>query len=197
MTASPAIRTYLREIAVYPLLTADDEVALAERIACGCERARELLIQSNLRLVVKLAGGYSIPTLDPLDLINEGNIGLMKAVERFDPKKGCRFSTCAAPIIHEAIKFAITNQGKTIRLPSDVSKKILGATMVSMDEPKLSEDGKEPRQFADENNRHASILADHNSRVAALKKALAKLSKRERIIMLRRYDLPIQEYANA
>lgn len=81
VTSTPAIRIYLREISATPLLTADDEVALARRIEAGCMSARELLIKSNLRLVATIAKGYNIPTMPFLDLVSEGNIGLMKAVE--------------------------------------------------------------------------------------------------------------------
>lgn len=117
MTSDSTIRLYLREIAAYPLLNADDEIGLAERIALGCEEARALLINSNLRMVVKLAKGYHVPTMDLMDLISEGNIGLMKAVERFDPTRGVYFYTVAALWIHEAIRKAITKKGWFIRLP--------------------------------------------------------------------------------
>jgi len=111
------IGLYLREISQVPLLTPRDEVKLAGQIKRGNKKAREKMITANLRLVVKIAhdfGNYGLPLLD---LISEGNIGLMKAVERFDPKKGGKLSTYASWWIKQSIKRALANQSKTIRLP--------------------------------------------------------------------------------
>ena len=90
------LQLYLRQIGEYPLLTVEDEVKLARRIKRGDKEARSRMVRSNLRLVVKIARDYSNYGLPLLDLISEGNIGLMKAVERFDPKKGGKLSTYAA-----------------------------------------------------------------------------------------------------
>jgi RNA polymerase primary sigma factor len=118
------IKIYLREIGQIPLLTPADEVRLAARIKKGDKAARAQMIRANLRLVVKIAHDYSNLGLPLLDLISEGNIGLMKAVERFDPKKGGKLSTYAAWWIKQSIKRALANQAKTIRLPVHLVDKI-------------------------------------------------------------------------
>ena len=110
-------RLYMQEITKTPLLTAEEEVELAERIMEGDETAREHMIKANLRLVVKIARDYSNYGVPLADLVSEGNIGLMKAVEKFDPEKGGKLSTYAAWWIKQSIKRALSNQGKTIRLP--------------------------------------------------------------------------------
>jgi RNA polymerase primary sigma factor len=118
------IKIYLREIGQVKLLTPKDEVELAARIKKGDKKARAHMIKANLRLVVKIAHDYSNLGLPLLDLISEGNIGLMKAVERFDPKKGGKLSTYAAWWIKQSIKRALANQAKTIRLPVHLVDKI-------------------------------------------------------------------------
>jgi RNA polymerase primary sigma factor len=118
------IKIYLREIGQIPLLKPEDEIKLAARIKKGDKNARAKMIRANLRLVVKIAHDYSNLGLPLLDLISEGNIGLMKAVERFDPKKGGKLSTYAAWWIKQSIKRALANQGKTIRLPVHLVDKI-------------------------------------------------------------------------
>jgi RNA polymerase primary sigma factor len=119
-----AYRLYLREIGEISLLTVAEEIELAARIKAGDRKARDHMIKANLRLVVKIAHDYEGYGLPLLDLINEGNIGLMKAVERFDPAKGGKLSTYAAWWIKQAIKRALANQGKTIRLPVHLVDKI-------------------------------------------------------------------------
>lgn len=118
------IKIYLREIGQTALLTREDEVKLARRIKRGDEEARQLMIRANLRLVVKIAHDYAQYGLPLLDLISEGNIGLMKAVERFNPRKGGKLSTYAAWWIKQSIKRALANQSKTIRLPAHLVDKI-------------------------------------------------------------------------
>lgn len=118
------LELYLREIGQVQLLTPGEEVALAVRIQHGDEAAREQMIKANLRLVVKIAREYENLGLPLLDLINEGNIGLMKGVERFDPAKGAKLSTYAAWWIKQSIKRALANQSKTIRLPVHVVDKV-------------------------------------------------------------------------
>ena len=108
---------YMRQISSIPLLTVEDEIEFAKKIEHGDEEARDTMITANLRLVVKIAQEYSYLGLSVLDLINEGNIGLMKAVERFDPSKGGKLSTYASWWIKQSIKRALANQSKTIRLP--------------------------------------------------------------------------------
>jgi RNA polymerase primary sigma factor len=118
------IRIYMREIGQVPLLTRKEENALAKRIKRGDAAAREHMIRANLRLVVKIARDYENYGLPLLDLISEGNIGLMKAVERFDPNKGAKLSTYAAWWIKQSVKRALADQGKTIRLPVHVVDKL-------------------------------------------------------------------------
>jgi len=112
-----SLNIYLQQISAIPLISVKEEIELAEKIKTGDEKARETMITANLRLVVKIAQQYSNIGLPLLDLINEGNIGLMKAVERFDPTKGGKLSTYAAWWIKQSIKRALANQSKTIRLP--------------------------------------------------------------------------------
>jgi len=120
-----AYSLYLREIGQTKLLTPQEEIKLAARIKRGDSRAREEMIKANLRLVVKIAREYEDYGVPLLDLINEGNIGLMKAVERFDPAKGAKLSTYAAWWIKQAIRRALSNQSKTIRLPVHVGDKLV------------------------------------------------------------------------
>src|SRR6201984_2743671 len=119
-----SIKIYLREIRQTSLLTPQEEIELAARIKKGDQKARAWMIKANLRLVVKIARDYSNLGFPLLDLISEGNIGLMKAVERFDPAKGGKLSTYGAWWIKQSIKQALANQGKTIRLPVHLVDKI-------------------------------------------------------------------------
>ena len=136
------IKIYLREIMQTPLLSAQQEIQLAARIKKGDQKARAWMIKANLRLVVKIAHDYSNLGLPLLDLISEGNIGLMKAVERFDPAKGGKLSTYGAWWIKQSIKRALANQSKTIRLPVHLFEKISKIRRVSL---QMSEDlGREP-----------------------------------------------------
>ena len=140
--ADSAIKLYLREIGQVKLLTPQEEIELAARIKRGDRRAREHMIKANLRLVVKIAHDYDGLGLPLLDLINEGNLGLMKAVERFDPAKGGKLSTYAAWWIKQSIKRALANQAKTIRLPVHLVDKISRMRRIAM---KLQEVfGREP-----------------------------------------------------
>jgi RNA polymerase primary sigma factor len=119
-----ALRLYLRDAVETPLLTPAEEIALARRIQAGDASAREHMIKANLRLVVKIAREYEDYGLPLLDLINEGNIGLMRAVERFDPDRGAKLSTYAAWWIKQAIKRALSNQSKSIRLPIHIVQEL-------------------------------------------------------------------------
>lgn len=115
---------YVREVGQVGLLTPAQEVELAARIKKGDAAARELMIRANLRLVIKIAREYENLGMPLLDLINEGNIGLMKAVEKFDPEKGGKLSTYAALWIRQQIRRALASQGKTIRLPVHIADRI-------------------------------------------------------------------------
>jgi len=119
-----SLQLYLQEIGKTPLLTIEEEIKLAKQIHKGSKAARDHMIQANLRLVVKIAMDYKDFGLPLLDLISEGNIGLIKAVERFDPAKGGKLSTYAAWWIKQSIKRALANQSKTIRLPVHLVDKI-------------------------------------------------------------------------
>lgn len=119
-----ATRLYLSEIGFSPLLTADEEKHYSRRLLKGDEAARKKMIECNLRLVVKIARRYLNRGLALLDLIEEGNLGLIRAVEKFDPERGFRFSTYATWWIRQTIERAIMNQTRTIRLPIHVVKEI-------------------------------------------------------------------------
>jgi RNA polymerase primary sigma factor len=137
-----SIKIYLREIGKIPLLTPQEEIDLAARIKKGDREARVFMIKANLRLVVKIALDYAHFGLPLLDLVSEGNIGLMKAVERFDPAKGGKLSTYGAWWIKQSIKRALANQSKTIRLPVHLVDKISKIRRVSL---QMSEElGREP-----------------------------------------------------
>jgi RNA polymerase primary sigma factor len=118
------LQLYLREIGQVKLLTPQEETTLARRIQRGDKKAREHMITANLRLVVKIAREYESLGLPLLDLINEGNIGLMKGVQRYNPNKGAKFSTYASLWIKQAIRRALSNTSKTIRLPVHVLDKM-------------------------------------------------------------------------
>ncbi len=126
-----SLRLYLREISKTDLLTPEQEVKLAARIKRGDKKARSHMIRANLRLVVKIAQDYSGYGLPLADLISEGNIGLMKAVERFDPNKGGKLSTYGSWWIKQSIKRALANQSKTIRLPVHMVDKIARMRRIS------------------------------------------------------------------
>jgi RNA polymerase primary sigma factor len=155
---------YLREIAQFPLLTVKEEIRLARKIKRGDHEARALMVRSNLRLVVKIARDYGNYGLPLLDLISEGNIGLMKAVERFDPKKGGKLSTYAAWWIKQSIKRALANQSKTIRLPVHLVDKIAKIRRVSAQ--MTEEFGREPTD-----DELAEELGLSVAKVSALKSA--------------------------
>lgn len=117
-------RIYLSEIGRSPLLTADEEKSLSRAALGGCVRSRQRMIESNLRLVVKVARAYINRGLPLLDLIEEGNLGLIRAVEKFDPERGCRFSTYATWWIRQSVERAIMNQCRTVRLPIHVIREL-------------------------------------------------------------------------
>jgi len=115
--ADDSVRLYLREIGKIPLLNAEEELALAQKVVSGDKRAKDKMAEANMRLVVSIAKRYVGRGLDLLDLIQEGNTGLLRAVEKFDPDKGFKFSTYATWWIRQAITRAIADQARTIRIP--------------------------------------------------------------------------------
>ncbi|MFA5320219.1 MAG: sigma-70 family RNA polymerase sigma factor [Candidatus Omnitrophota bacterium] len=112
-----ALKTYLKEIRCIPLLTPEEELDYAKKVKKGDEQARKMMIRSNLRLVINIAKKYMYLGIPLLDLIEEGNLGLMRAVDKFDPKRGFRFSTYAAWWIRQGITRSISEHSKTIRVP--------------------------------------------------------------------------------
>lgn len=139
------LNKYLQEIGRIPRLTPEDEIELARKVRNGDEAARERMINANLRLVVTIARDYADLGLPLLDLISEGNIGLTKAVARFDSAKGAKLSTYAAWWIKQSIKRALANQGKTIRLPIHLADKISKIRRVSL---QMSDElGREPTDY--------------------------------------------------
>jgi RNA polymerase nonessential primary-like sigma factor len=119
-------RIYLSEIGRARLLTAEEEKTLSRAARNGCAASRQRMIESNLRLVVKVARAYINRGLPLLDLIEEGNLGLIRAVEKFDPERGCRFSTYATWWIRQSVERAIMNQCRTVRLPIHVIRELTG-----------------------------------------------------------------------
>jgi RNA polymerase primary sigma factor len=187
-----AFKLYLREIGQVKLLTPQEEIELAALIKKGDKKAREQMIKANLRLVVKIAHDYEGFGLPLLDLISEGNIGLMKAVERFDPSKGGKLSTYGSWWIKQSIKRALANQSKTIRLPVHLVDKISKMRRVTMklhevfgreptDEELAEEMGMSPSRVAqmrtaairpasldapigdDDSNSYSEVIADENA----------------------------------
>jgi len=137
-----AMKVYLRQIGRIPLVTPQQEIELAAKIKKGDHKARSLMISSNLRLVVTIAQDYANLGLPLPDVISEGNIGLMTAVDRFDPAKGAKLSTYAAWWIKQSIKRALSNQGKTVRVPVHLGDKISKMRRVAL---QMSEElGREP-----------------------------------------------------
>jgi RNA polymerase primary sigma factor len=159
-----SLARYMRDAVQEPLLNVAEEVELAARIRCGDEAARERMIRANLRLVVKIAREYDGLGLPLLDLINEGNIGLMKAVERFDPAKGGKLSTYGAWWIKQSIRRALTNQSKTIRLPVHAMERVWEIRKVTQ---RFEEElGREPT-----NAELAAELGTSAHRIAAIREA--------------------------
>jgi RNA polymerase primary sigma factor len=158
------LNKYLREIGRIPLLTPQQETELASKIKKGDAEARERMINSNLRLVVTIAHDYANLGLPLLDLISEGNIGLTKAVERFDPTKGAKLSTYAMWWIKQSIKRALANQSKTIRLPVHLVDKVAKVRRVSL---QMSDElGREPTD--DELGEEIGIPGDKVARLKSV-----------------------------
>lgn len=142
LSDNDTMKLYMQNIGQYSLVTPQEEVELAAKIAAGDEGARAKLIRSNLRLVVKIAHDFKGLGLPLLDLISEGNIGLMRAVEKFDPSKGAKLSSYAAWWIKQSMRRALANQARTIRIPVQSASKI---SKIQAARTKLTEQlGREP-----------------------------------------------------
>src|SRR5437870_10078319 len=158
------LKRYLQEIGRIPLLTPQQEIELAGKIKKGDAEARERMINSNLRLVVTIVHDYANLGLPLLDLISEGNIGLTKAVERFDPAKGAKLSTYAAWWIKQSIKRALASQAKTIRLPVHLVDKLAKVRRISL---QMSDDlGREPTD--DELGEELGVASEKGARLRSI-----------------------------
>ena len=158
------LKRYLQEIGQFPLLTPQEEIELAGKIKKGDAAAREQMISANLRLVVTIARDYTNLGLPLLDLISEGNIGLTKAVERFEPTKGAKLSTYAMWWIKQSIKRALANQSKTIRLPVHLADKVAKVRRLSL---RMSDElGREPTD--DELGEEIGIDSDKIARLKSV-----------------------------
>jgi RNA polymerase primary sigma factor len=160
ITVDDSVRMYLKEIGKIPLLSADKERDLAQRMMTGDDDAKDLLVESNLRLVVSIAKKYMNRGLSLLDLIQEGNIGLIKAVDKFDYTKGFKFSTYATWWIRQAITRAIADQARTIRIPVHMVETINKLTRIQR---QLVQDlGREPTidELADKMNMASDKIRD-------------------------------------
>jgi RNA polymerase nonessential primary-like sigma factor len=166
-----ATQLYLNEIGFVPLLTADEEKHFARLTQQGDEAARKRMIESNLRLVVKIARRYLHRGMTLLDLIEEGNLGLMRAVEKFDPERGFRFSTYATWWIRQTIERAIMNQARTIRLPIHVVKDLNGCLRAARELTQQLDHEPSTREIAtrlDKPAREVARLLGLNERVSSM-----------------------------
>jgi RNA polymerase primary sigma factor len=148
-TSLDAVKVYLREIRKAPLLTAKEELELSDRVRAGDEEARKRMIESNLRLVVRIASKYVNKGLPFLDLVAEGNIGLMKAVEKFQSSKQCRFSTYAIWWIRQAVERSLVNQARTVRIPSHISDDLNRLAKITKELPKILKRDPNTKEIAD------------------------------------------------
>ncbi|MFT7299696.1 MAG: RNA polymerase nonessential primary-like sigma factor [Porticoccus sp.] len=172
-----AASLYLKEIGYAPLLTAEEEVYFSRLIHKGGESARKRMIESNLRLVVKIARRYVNRGLSLLDLIEEGNLGLMRAVEKFDPELGFRFSTYATWWIRQSAERALMNQTRTIRLPIHVVKELntyLKASRRLAQELEHDPSAEEIAQSMNKSVADVSRMFRHNERVSSMDVPLGK-----------------------
>ena len=170
-------RIYLNEIGASRLLTAEEEISLARLAQAGDYEARQRMIVSNLRLVVKIARRYLYRGLPLLDLIEEGNLGLIRAVEKFDPERGFRFSTYATWWIRQTIERAIMNQTRTVRLPIHVVKEInvfLRASRLLAQRLDHEPSAEEVAQLLDKPSREVKRLLGLNEHVASVDTPLGK-----------------------
>jgi RNA polymerase primary sigma factor len=210
-----ALQLFLKDIGKVPLLTAAQEVELAKRIERGEHAAKQAMVEANLRLVVSIAKRYRNQGLPFLDLIQEGTIGLVRAAEKFDYRKGFKFSTYATWWIRQAVARAIADKGRTIRMPVHVVEKLnmeeiardvemtpdeveqirrSAQVPVSLEKPVGDDDESEFGHFlADESSPLPDELAETTLQREALRSILGALSERERMVLELRYGLDGQQ----
>ena len=189
---------FMDEIASIPLLSRDEEVALAQKARMGDKKARNTLVNANLRFVVTIAKKYHAPGLDTEDLVNEGCIGLMTAIEKFDSSMGYRFITYASWWIQQSIGRAICERGRTIRLPQNKAKELGGRyNVLSLDTPAESQDSDSSKTIgdnvADMWSRSPEVEAICNILKEEVAKALGSLSIRDAEILRMRYGFNSRE----
>ena len=183
------LRPYLRSISRLPLLTADREVELARRIERGDLVAKQEMVEANLRLVVSIAKGYLGRGLSFLDLIQEGSLGLIRAVEKFDYRRGYKFSTYATWWIRQAVTRAITDKARTIRIPRNAPAGLaIAEAPVSLETP-ISDGSMLRDVLADADAEPLAEVAERNIRSQTLWRALDTLPLREREVIELRYGL--------
>ena len=189
---------FMDEIASIPLLSRDEEVALAQKARMGDKKARDTLVNANLRFVVTIAKKYQVPGWDIEDLVNEGCIGFMTAIDHFDISNGCRLITYAAWWIRQSIGRAIIEKGRTIRLPQNKAKELGGRyNVLSLETPVESQDSDSSRTIgdnvADMWSRSPEVEAICNILKEAVTKALGSLSIRDAEILRMRYGFNSRE----
>ncbi|MDU2543310.1 MAG: RNA polymerase sigma factor RpoS [Klebsiella sp.] len=187
-----ATQLYLGEIGYSPLLTAEEEVYFARRALRGDVASRRRMIESNLRLVVKIARRYSNRGLALLDLIEEGNLGLIRAVEKFDPERGFRFSTYATWWIRQTIERAIMNQTRTIRLPIHIVKELNVYLRTARElSHKLGGDSEKALLdiLADEKENGPEDTTQDDDMKQSIVKWLFELNAKQREVLARRFGL--------
>lgn len=155
-----ATQIYLREISRYPLLTAEQEIEYARKARKGIEEFRKRMIVSNLRLVVRVSRNYIKSGMPLLDLIEEGNMGLIRAVEKFDPERGFRFSTYAIWWIRQSVERAIMNQNRTIRIPIHISKELNSYLRTSRELAQKLDHEPTPEDIAQATGKSAKEVSD-------------------------------------
>ena len=173
VATTDALQLFLNEMARYPLLTAAEEVALAKRIERGDAEAKERMINSNLRLVVSIAKRWQGHELSLLDLIQEGIVGLIRAVEKFDWRRGFKFSTYAAWWIRQAVQRAVANKSRTIRIPNDVFQHEM--TIVRVERELRQKLDRQPTD--DEIAKAAKLRPEHVRRVREAARAVTSLDR--------------------
>ncbi len=175
-----SVNNYLKEVNRYPMATADEEVILAQRIRHGgkdADKARKRLVEANLRFVISVANQYHQPNMDLSDLISEGNIGLIKAAERFDDTRGFKFISYAVWWIRQSISSAISENGRTIRLPLN-QQALLNKYLILMNKTMQKEQRKptaaEFAELADINEYRASMLIEQNDKMLSMDTPLSE-----------------------